>query len=76
MILFSALFTYKIVRLMNINVSAKFIFLIYLFDPTLSKHQFNILSDIIFLFCFSLTLYFLVLGIKKKVYITFFLDTY
>jgi len=66
MILLSALFTYKVVKLMNINISAKFIFLIYLFDPTLSKHQFNILSDIIFLFCFSLTLYFLVLGIKKK----------
>ena len=73
LILFSALFTYKVVRLMDINVSAKFIFLIYLFDPTLSKHQFNILSDIIFLFCFSLTLYFLALGIKKKsIYYFFF----
>ena len=73
LILFSALFTYKIVRLMNINLSANFIFLIYLFDPTLSKHQYNILSDIIFLFWFSLTLYFFVLGIKtKNIYYFFF----
>lgn len=66
MILFSAYFTYKIVKLIDIKVNPLFIFLIYLFDPTLSKHQYNILSDIIFLFSFTLTLYFFLYGLKKN----------
>ena len=37
MILFSAYFTYKIVRLINIKINPLLIFLIYLIDPTLSR---------------------------------------
>ncbi len=66
MILLSAYFTYKIVRLVDIKISPIIIFLIFLIDPTVSKHQFNILSDIIFLFFFTLTLYFLISGLKKN----------
>ena len=55
MILFSAYFTYKIVRLINIKINPLLIFLLYLIDPTLSNHQYNILSDVIFLFSFTLT---------------------
>ena len=73
MILLSAFYTLKIIKLLNITVSPILIFLIYLFDPTISKHQYNILSDIIFLFWFTLTLYFLVKGLKKNnIYYFFF----
>ena len=66
MVLFAAYFTYKIVKLINIKINPLFIFLIYLIDPTLSKHQYNILSDIIFLFSFTLTLYFFLYGLKNN----------
>ena len=66
MILFSAYFTYKIVRLINIKINPLLIFLIYLIDPTLSKHQYNILSDVIFLFSFTLTLFFFIYGLKNN----------
>ena len=71
MVLLSAYFTYKIVRILNIEISPILIFLIYLIDPTLSKHQYNILSDIIFLFWFTLTLYFLFTGLKNINFIYF-----
>lgn len=66
MVLLSAYFTYKIVRLLDIKVKYQLIFLIYLIDPTLSKHQYNILSDILFLFWFTLALYFFIYGLKKN----------
>ena len=71
MVLLSAFFTYKIVRLFDIKVNYVFIFAIFLIDPTLSKHQFNILSDILFLFWFNLTLYLLIYGLKKNNFLYF-----
>ena len=71
MVLLSAYFTYKIVKLLNIEINSIFIFLIYLIDPTLFKHQYNILSDIIFLFWFTLALYFLFIGLKSNKFFYF-----
>lgn len=73
MILLSAYFTYKIVVLANIKISPLFIFLIFLIDPTISKHQYNILSDLIFLFSFTVTLFFFVYGLKNNNYLFFFI---
>lgn len=71
MVLLSAYFTCKIVKLLNIEINSIFIFLIYLIDPTLFKHQYNILSDIIFLFWFTLALYFLFIGLKSNKFFYF-----
>lgn len=72
MILLAAYFSYKTIKLVNIKISPVFVFLIFLIDPTLSKHQFNILSDIIFLFWFTLTLYLLFYGLKNNNFLYFF----
>jgi hypothetical protein len=68
MLLMSAFFTYKIIKLMRINISIFFIFLFFLLDPTLTRYHYSILSEIIFLFWFTLSLYFFIFGIKKNNY--------
>tara|TARA_Y100000389_G_C17452562_1_gene515880 strand:+ start:644 stop:1930 length:1287 start_codon:yes stop_codon:yes gene_type:complete len=65
MLLLTAFFTFKIIKLININTSSLFVFLIFLIDPTLFRYQYHILSEIIFLFWFTLALYFLITGLKN-----------
>ena len=72
MLLLTAFFTFKIIKLVNINTSSLFVFLIFLIDPTLSRYQYHILSEIIFLFWFTLAIYFLVNGLKNINFFYFF----
>lgn len=79
MLLLSAYFTFKIIKLININISILFVFLIFLLDPTLTRYQYNILSEIIFLFFFTSSIYSLIYGFKKTnlyyLFLGFFLIT-
>jgi len=72
-ILLAAYFTFKIIRLINIKINFLFVFLIFLFDPTLFRYNYNILSDIVFLFWFTLAIYFFIKGIKNTNFYFFFL---
>ena len=58
LLLLIAYLTYKIIELMKINTSLLFIFLFFWLDPTLLRYQFSILSEIPFLFVFTLALFF------------------
>ena len=66
MVLLSAYFISKILKVMNVGLNSKFIYLFFLLDPTLSRYQYNILSEIIFLFIFTLVFYVFILGLSKK----------
>ena len=72
MLLLAAFFTFKIVKLINIKMSPLFVFLIFLIDPTLSRYQYHVLSEIIFLFWFTLALYFFIIGLKNINFYYFF----
>ncbi len=65
MLLLSAYYTFKTVILMNIKVSPLLIFFIFLIDPTLTRYQYTLLPEIIFLFWISLALYFFIHGLKN-----------
>jgi len=66
MVLFTAYFISKILKVMNISLNSKFIYLFFLLDPTLSRYQYNILSEIVFLFIFTVVFYAFILGLSKK----------
>lgn len=72
MLLFSAYFTFKIILMLEIKINPLYIFLFFLIDPTLTRYQYNILTEIIFLFWFSFSIYLFMLGLKKKIYYLFF----
>lgn len=66
MILLSAYFTFKIVKIMRVEISYVFIFSIYFLDPTITKYQFQILTEIPFLFLITMVLYTFILGFSKN----------
>jgi hypothetical protein len=66
MILLSAYFTFKIVKIMRIEISYVFIFSIYFLDPAITRYQFQILTEIPFLFFITLVLYTFILGFSKN----------
>ncbi len=72
MLLFSGYFTFKIVQMLKIKINPLFIFLFFLIDPTLTRYQYNILTEIIFLFWFSFSIYLFMFGLIKKNYYVFF----
>ena len=66
MILLSAYFTFKIVKMMRIEISYVFIFSIYFLDPAITMYQFQILTEIPFLFLITMVLYTFILGFSKN----------
>ena len=66
LVLLTAYFISKILKVMNISLNSKFIYLFFLLDPTLSRYQYNILSEIVFLFIFTVVFYAFILGLSKK----------
>jgi len=72
MLLFSSYFTFKIILMLKIKINPLYVFLFFLMDPTLTRYQYNILTEIIFLFWFSFSIYLFMSGLKKKNYNLFF----
>lgn len=66
MILLTAYFTFKIIKIMRIEISFIFIFFVYFMDPAITRGQFLILTEIPFLFFFTLSLYTFILGFSKN----------
>ena len=73
MIILAAYLTLKILKLMKVNTSSLLIFSVFLIEPTLTRYQFNLLTELVFLFFFTIILYCFIYSLVKKKSFFFFL---